>query len=89
MSRPKGPYHELALAIVESAPGACGRDAIVHHVSDALERFAREQRTLGALEARERMLREQLAYARGLQQDASNRARIAEQDLEELLALRR
>lgn len=75
-----------ARAIVEGAPAACGQDAIVTHVAEQLERLWAEAHAAGDVDGRERMLREQLAIARGFEQDARGRVQIIERELGELLA---
>lgn len=74
--------HEgYARNIVESVPRGSGQEQIIEHVATMLESFARDCEIVGARNARERMLREQLAIARGLQQDANARVLIIEQEL--------
>lgn len=75
-----------ARAIVESAPGQLGRDAIIAHVAAQLAAFEREAHVEAIHSVREALLREQLAIARGHVQSARASEQIIERALEEHLA---
>ena len=77
-------FKNTARVLVENAPNL-GRDALVDYVARQLEGFAQEQRRVGALEARETMLRSQLALHEGLAARATGDANATRNELNELL----
>lgn len=61
------------------------REGIIRQVGDCLRAAHEEGQRAGEQAARERALREMLAIARGLQQDAQRRVTGLERELEEYL----
>lgn len=75
---------ERALDVVARAPNY-DRDHLVKHVQVELQRSYDAGHAAGLADAREHVLRELLAMARGLQMDANLRVVALERDLDELM----
>lgn len=89
VSRPRNPKnpipYERAHAVVTGAPGQLGQAAIIEHVLQALRSAYDDGKRDGACEARETMLRSQLAFYEGNAQRSAGSANEVRNELNELL----
>lgn len=76
---------ETALACVKNAPGALGPDAIAAHVQRYLRDAYEQGKRTGATEARETLLRSELAFHEGNAARAAGSANEVRNELNELL----
>jgi hypothetical protein len=85
-----GPHHATAVALFDGDKQGAPRyrEGIIRDIEAALERASANGRKLGETETRERALRDSLAIARGLAQDATYRVNAIERELAEWIRSR-